>query len=311
MTEKLSVVERAALLNNEEGAQDLNKPAEKGSFERELPQAGIALLRLNSYIEFGKFANKKNPSWKPAVECLLTFELLHPNHMIKPEDKPAFPMTFNLRIPKSVTAGSRFIKLFNAMNWEKNKDGSPRHSNFNTMIANTAWRGNLHARKSDDGKKEYRNLNTPDGAWDIGAPAFEADPINAPGVFKPIPVAELNGTPKLFLWNDHVWDVNADIIQDAWDTLYIEGENDKGKSKNWIQDLISSPDNIEWNDSTTKQVVEGGGTIEVPDEVAADQDAKSVPISSNAITDGIPFTPDEKPAAEEMSDAAALAALGL
>ena len=297
-----AVLERAAELNSAKGAEDLTKPTEGGGFERELPKAGIALLRLNSYIELGK-VQPKNKTWKPSVQCILTFELLHPNHMIEPEGKPAFPMTYTVRVPKSLTKGSRYIKLFNAMNWETNKDGSAKHTNFNTMIGNTAWRGNLHERTSGEGKdkKTYINLNNAEGVWDIGAPSFERDPINEPGVMVNIPVPEMHQTGKLFFWENPAW--NEEIIKAAWDTLYIEGENDDGKSKNWIQDAISSPANLDWNGSLTKQVVEGG-VIDLPTELTgADQDPTDTP-----------FVPDEKPVAktsEVDADAAALAALGL
>lgn len=298
----MNVIEQAAILDQADEAEDLNNPSESGTFERELPKEGIALLRLQSYLEVGKF-QPKNKTWKPSVDCIFTFELLHPNHMIKPEDKPAFPMTYTFHVPKSTTKGSRYIRLFNAMNWERQADGvTPVHKNFNTMIGNTAWRGNLHTVKKD--KKEYRNLSDAEGTWDIGAPIFESDPVNSPGVYTDIPVPEMHQEGRLFFWENPAW--NEAIILAAWESLYIEGEYDDGKSKNWIQDRITSPENLEWADSLTKQVIEAGGVLNTPaelvDEAASQQDpATQAPPEKNEAV--------EKTKAQ--TDADALAILGL
>lgn len=286
-----------SLYDDIEDGEDLNNPS-AGGFTRENPEAGIALLRLQSYIEVG-MVQPSNKTWKPSIDCIFTFELLHPKHMIEPEGKPAFPMTYTMHVPKSNTVGSRYIKLFNAMNHETLKDGSPRHKNFNTMIGRTPFLGTLTERIVGEGKeqKKYINLTDKDGAWKIGVPEYEADPIGKPGVVTLVPVPEMHQPGKVFLWEQDGW--TDEQIKFAWDTLFIEGENDKGKSKNWIQDLISSPKNLDWENSRTRQIVEAG-VLDLPADL---NDAGNNPAGQDP--------QKTTPSTEVDSDAAALAALGL
>ena len=59
------------------------------SFERELPRAGVALLRLKDYIETGRHESNV-AGYKPALKTMLTFELNHPDHMIEIDGKKVY-----------------------------------------------------------------------------------------------------------------------------------------------------------------------------------------------------------------------------
>lgn len=281
----MNILEQSAASTKTE---DLTKSVEGGGFVRELPKEGAALFRLQSYIELGK-KKASNPTWSDAVDCLLTFELLHPKHMVEPEGKPAFPMTYTMHISKAGKATSRYRKLFAAMNWEGT------HTHFDTMVGKTAFLGKLFHRTVGEGKsaKTYVNLNDDQGVWHIGAPRV-VDPMSE--AVTEVPVPEMYQEGKLFLWEEAGW--SDELISAAWNTLFIDGSFEDGRSKNWIQDSIMQA--VDWNDSRTRNIVENG-TLELPealtgdiDEVAADQEA-----------------PEPTPTPKEDAGDAALAALGL
>jgi len=265
-----------------------------GGFVRELPKAGKSLFRLQSYIEMGK-KQPKNATHKPSVDCILTFELLHPKHMITPEDttKAPFPMTYTMHIPKAGTATSRYRKLFAAMNYEGT------HTHFDTMIGGTPFLGELFHVDSKEldaagkPKATYVNLNDAQGTWKIGAPRI-VDPMTEAVTVVPVP--EMYQEGKLFLWEEAGW--SDELISAAWNTLFIDGNRDDGRSKNWIQDGIMQA--VDWNESRTRTIVEGG-TIELPAELLGDIDAIAADQEA----------PKAAALPEGDDDAAALAALGL
>lgn len=225
-------------------------------FTRKPPRAGVALFRLRDYVELGT-RQPKNPTWSKAVECMLTFELLHPDHMIKPDGKDAFPETLTVRLWKSTGAKSRFVKLFNAMNYAKDK------THFVQMVGGS-FLGFIHHNKV--GKDIFVNLNDEAGNWTIGAPS-QTDALS--NVTTQIPVPELHGPMRMFCWENPGW--NEDMIRMGWDSLYIDGVNtETGKSKNWIQETIMQA--LDWEGSMTQRAVEEGG-FELPAGMEVDQAA--------------------------------------
>lgn len=219
------------------------------SFVRELPRAGIALMRLREYIELGRHESK-NPAHKPSQKAILVFELSHPDHLIEVDGKKV-PQSFMVRLNKGGTAKSGYKKLFNLMN--DALGGTCKH--FVQMIGKP-FLGELFHNKSEDGKQTYVNLDK-DGAYSIK----EAAQVDVLANTKtPIPVMELIGTPRCFLWeNESISDAD---IKAMWDSIFIEGtrevvdEKSKEKkevSKNWIQENIMA--NIEWEGSRTQGLV--------------------------------------------------------
>ena len=133
----------------------------KGNFERELPRAGVALMRLRSYVETGVFA-PKNPTHKPQRRAILDFELLHPDHIISGEKQDGTKYSFPGRLSVRVNiAGptSRFGKLLAKMNY----DGTATHM---SQLIGKPFLGTLF--HSTCGK--YVNLDDANGEYQIGAP---------------------------------------------------------------------------------------------------------------------------------------------
>lgn len=220
-------------------AQSEDQSVEKQT-TRELPKEGSALLRLRDYIELGRH-EAKNPQHKPSNKVLLTFELLHPKHMQEFDGKKE-PMTLTVRVNKTATSKGKFLPLFNKMNY----DGKAQHM---VQMIGKPFLGKLYHNKSEDGKQTYVNLDGPDGAWNIGAPE-SLDPVTE--VVTPVPVPEMHGKPKVFLWENK--SMTEEDVKEMWESIYIDGvrTDDSGKetSKNWIQETIMN--NLEWEGSDTQ-----------------------------------------------------------
>ncbi|QDP66068.1 MAG: hypothetical protein Unbinned4336contig1000_33 [Prokaryotic dsDNA virus sp.] len=230
-------------------AEDMTK---NKSFERELPRAGVALLRFRDYIELGRHESK-NPAHKPALKAMLVFELNHPDHMIEIDGKKV-PSIITIRTNKGSTSKSGFKKLFNVMN--KACGGDKQH--FVQMIG-MPFLGEIYHNTVGEGDKKqtYANLDS-EGAWSLRAPV-QVDALTNSQT--EIPVRELDGTPKVFLWESP--GIEDDDIKAMWESIYIEGEREvedaktkekKTISKNWIQETIMK--NLEWEGSTTQALTE-------------------------------------------------------
>lgn len=221
-------------INNIETAQVTNNRTPRAK-----AREGVALLRLRDYLELG-LKQPKNPEYKPAKQVRLTFELLHPDHMItgKKADGTefAFPDTLNVYLNVGGPT-SRFGKLFAKLNY----DGSAVHF---AQLVGKGFMGQIFHNG------DYVNISNADGEWTIGAPEFR-DPMT--NVITQVDVPEMDGTPKVFIY-DHPDMSDADI-QEMWDGIFIEGENQDGKSKNWIQNAIM--ESLDWETSRTKSIVDG------------------------------------------------------
>ena len=217
---------------------------------RELPRAGVALLRLRSYLELGVKA-PKDPTHKPQRSVRLTFELHHPDHMISgtKEDGTtyAFPDTLNVYV-NIAGPTSKFGKLFAKMNYL----GTAVHM---SQLVGMPFLGSIHHNEWQG--KTYVNLNNDANEWTIGAPIHTDVMTNAT---TNIPVPELDGQKQVFLY-DHPELDEADI-REMWDAIYIDGVKQDGSSKNWIQEAIK--ESLTWDTSKTKQAVEGATDIVLP-----------------------------------------------
>jgi hypothetical protein len=239
-------------------AETEDQSVEKAS-ARPLPRAGVALLRLRSYYETGRHA-AKSAQHKAAMKVIMTFELLHPDHMVDTDDGKR-PMMLTVRVNKTASSKGRFLPLFQKMNW----DGKAKHM---VQMLGKPFLGQLTHNKSEDGKTTYVNLDDAQGAWQIGPPQQVDALMNT---VTTIPVPELHGEVSAFLWeNDGISD---EQIQGMWDAIFIEGTrtdgNGKEVSKNWIQQTVK--EGLDWEGSRTQQLVEESVSVDelsVPAEQA-------------------------------------------
>ena len=265
----------SALANSAVESDDLTKSQ---SFVRELPRAGVALFRLRDYIETGRHESP-NPAYKPALKVMMVFELLHPDHLTEIGGEKV-PMTVTVRVNKGTTAKSGYKKLFNVMN--DAAGGGKQH--FVQMIGQPFLGELFHnVVGAGDKAKTYVNIDK-DGAWSLKAPV-QVDAIN--NTSTTIPVPELHGTPRVFLWENK--SLTEAQVTEMWDTLFIDGtRQDKDGvevSKNWIQEVIKG--NLEWVGSITQGVVEADNAdladaLDVPfEEPAKEEPTKAEPAADD------------------------------
>jgi hypothetical protein len=236
---------------------------EGAGFERELPRAGVAFVRLREYIETGKHDPKAGSTFKPAYKTILVFELSHPDHLIEIDGKKV-PQSIFIRLNKGSTNASGYRKLFNVMN--QACGGGMNH--FVQMIGKPFLGEIFHNPDKNDAKKIYANLDN-QGAWSLRAPV-QIDVLN--NTSTPIPIPELDGKTRAFLWeNESVPDAS---VMAMWEEIYIDGTRevkDKDgqmieKSKNWIQELIMA--NNEWEGSKTQGLTQEHVTL---DDIALEE----------------------------------------
>ena len=228
-------------------AQTDDQSVEK-SFERELPKAGVALMRVIGYIEMGRH-QPRNITYKPAITTQLVFELSSPKHLIEMDGKKV-PQKFTLRMNKGATSKSGYKKVFNMMN----KALGGGHTHFFQMFGKPLLGTIYHNDNGKEGaeKKIYANLD------DAGAYSFRSceteDELT--GEMKTIPVMELHNTLQGFCWENESFTDEEYVAM--WDGLFIDGtrtdKDGKEVSKNWIQESIQS--NLEWEGSTLQALTE-------------------------------------------------------
>ena len=259
-------------------ARDVSKEA-KGGFDRKPAREGVALFRLRSYIETGQHTVKKGQGKGKVQQWAdLEFELVHPDHMIGPDDKK-FPDTIRVRdLNVSMNPKASYFKLFKAMNY----DG--QYTSFAQMLGHGFLGRVVHNVVGDN---TYVNMRD-DGNWLIGRPSYTPDPINAPETVVEVPVPELHGDVQLFLWEAP--GIDAPMVQKMWDSIEIIGEKEDGTPyKNWIQEKVRS--NMEWEGSFTQSVV--GGAAIVADAVADDvAKATAAAVTAEVQTMGTNGEPD-------------------
>lgn len=291
-------IDYTAIGNAAAEAEDQTQMKEGGSFERPVPEKGLAFIRLQQYIEIGK-QKSANPKYKDTERVMLRFELLTPKHMIEIEvdnEKKKIPLTIDVSIPKGGKT-SKYGKLFTALNH------SGKYNHFAQMVGQATAIAEIHHNVYKEGTKEektYANLTDAQGAWTIKPPVKE-DPETGEVASYNIP--ELQGSPKVFLWeNKGITD--ADYVT-LWNELFIEGEYEAkdgkpAKSKNWIQDTIAkgltfkesrlfkllqaNPEGIDLD-----ALVETAEAEEAPAPAVEEPEAAQVPVETAAAADVDPL----------------------
>ena len=213
-----------------------------GSFET--PREGIALLRMCSYIEFGLFETEWQGKKKTQRKVMVEFELLHDDHKIKGTDGSFKGYhRISIRLSKSNFEKSNYMKVFNKLNYKGTvhvaKGSTP---NLSVFLGEPYLGQVVH---NVNGDKTYANLSK-DGEYFINPPRMDVfDPNTGmpTGKTKEIDIPMLNTDIRLFLWEEP--SVSNAEYHEMWDSIYIEGEKEDGTSRNWIQNQILSPENLE------------------------------------------------------------------
>lgn len=192
-----------------------------------LPE-GKALARLVGYIEVGPSVTKQAPDKPPVNKFFLQFALWGKakngetyHEVVNGKMVPGKVRTQFIAVKKDLNSKSGAYKLFKRMNPDK----TAKH--FAQLLNHTFIVPIIHNESGEgENKKVYANI-------DLENIMLAVDPVTD----QPYPVPEVEDETlfKLFLWNRPT--------KEDWESLYIEGKNDDGKSKNWIQDkLLESPE---------------------------------------------------------------------
>lgn len=218
-----------------------------GGYERIILPAGDYNMRFVEYIEVGKRTpvyNGKPTGRPPMLNVRIGFVIYGPN------GEEVKYRTFAMAVSNSEKA--KFKILFDRLN----RKGDIKHA---AQKLGQAFRGEVLLEKKGD--KEYNTIN-----WGSlnALPKFDPDT----GEAIEIPALKTEDL-KLFLWNKPT--------KETWDSLFIEGTNDKGESKNFIQEDILKA--VDYVGSPLQSLLEGG--VPTPESLAAPS-ATSAPVETVA-----------------------------
>lgn len=192
--------------------EDMNESVAGGG-SRLLPE-GVTLCRLVEVIELGSHAGEFNGKPKPPAPMLrLGFELYSPGYANE-DGTPYLMRTFDISRSRNEKAGA--FKLFKKLNYK----GTAKH--FGQLIGE-AYLLKIVNKPSKADPAVLRSRIDLEGFL----PPF--DPLSK----QPYPLPALTADNiKMFLWDKP--------SLSEWNKLYIDGQNDKGESKNWLQNEILS-----------------------------------------------------------------------
>jgi len=223
----------------------------------EPPTAGPCRLRLTGVIDLGK-QKANDPKFKDAEKTRLIFEVTGPKHpLLKGSDGAEFP--HRMSITESNPAGGVNVKS-NVYKLMKKMDPGKKYKTLHEQIGD-AFKGTIVHHEKDDGKGGKRivaSLKNESG-YTLAAP-FTEDPETGDQI--PLKVSPVLGDIKFFCW--------ANPSLEQWASIYIDGTDDAGKSKNYIQNTIKSA--LNWEGSPMYNLLKAKGENLVPDQDVAKGD---------------------------------------
>lgn len=221
---------------------------------------GFCLGRLVGYIEMGNHVTEYQGQPKPPAPMFrLVFALFGEGY--EHDGKPGSLMTFE--ISQSTNEKAKAYKLFKKLNYK----GTAK--SFAQLLGEAFLISIKHTvpKTANDKPRAFIDLE----GFLPPIDALSKAPYNVPEA--------PDSMYKLFLWNHPT--------KEMWDSLFIDGTSDEGKSKNFLQDRILSATN--YNGSALEAMIFGGAVPSIPSVPAA------APASPAAASEGDPW--DNAPAA--------------
>lgn len=219
--------------------------AVKGGGDYTPPDAGPGLARLVGYVEKG-IHTRKIPG-KPDQDedgVKLIFELVSPRHAPKVlEDGTKIPHRISIDIGLSLNEKANFFKLFSVMNYK----GTATHCS--QLLGEAYICEVLHKASKSDPNKKYATLKG-DSGFTLRPPRI-SDPLT--GEVKNLDnIPEAVSPLRLFVWN-----APPELLKPMWDSLFIDGEYEPGRTKNVLQEEIKQAKNF--INSPIHQALQTGG----------------------------------------------------
>jgi hypothetical protein len=216
--------------------------AAKGGIEP--PAPGKAQLRFVGYVELGKQVETYQGQVRERGKVQLVFELVnrkkHPP--IETEDG-SFPRRLKIELTESLSERATLFQLRRQM------DPTDSVSHIAQMIGDGFLGKVFHHEFQAQGRDVVAaRLKPKGGAYTIEPAVEEDDEGNVTALELPEALSE----PHLFFWDTPTLE--------QWDSLYIEGEYEKGRSKNVIQQTLRRATN--WEGSPAYLMLEADGRDE-------------------------------------------------
>lgn len=247
-----------------EAAQDMNIAVKGGGGGRLLPE-GYALGRLVQYVELGDHADEYQGKKKdPARVFFLAFALTGQGYQ-EEDGSPYIKRTFTIRT--SANEKAQCYKLFKRLNY----DGTAK--TFAQLLGKAYLVPIKHVPKKDaNGNPTSEKSDRIDLEQII--PPF--DPVSK----QPYPIPEARAEDLLLFLYDRP-------TMAAWNKLHIEGTNDAGKSKNWMQEEILK--STSFAGSALERLLGGGAAIPTLAAPATGVAGAAIPASPAPVT--VPSVP--------------------
>lgn len=219
---------------------DMTESVKGGSGARLLP-AGYAFGRLIEYVELGKHPQEFGGKAKePALEVQVAFALWGQGYQ-NDDGTPYVLRPFPFAVSRNEKA--KAFKLFKALNWQ----GTSTH--FAQLIGSAFLVKIVHEAKSKTDSTIVSRID-----FDGFLPPL--DPVTK----APYPIPEAtDDLYQLFLWDYPT--------KEGWDSLYVDGKWDDGKSKNRVQETIMSA--LDFAGSPLQQLLMSAGISALPIAAAA------------------------------------------
>lgn len=217
-----------------------------GGGSRKVLDKGKYLGRMVEYIEKGSQKNTFEPSKPPRSICRIGFAVF-PFEVAEDgtrsvSEEPVFIRTSDLTISNHEKAGLK--RMYNRLNWRN--DATKSHI---AMFLGEPFFIGVDKRTTKDGKREYNTIDTNDISPAVDP--MSGQPYNVPAVSDDV--------YRAFFWEMPT--------KESWDSLYIEGSTDDGKSKNFIQEEILAA--VDYPGSPLEQLLTGASSVPLPTEQAA------------------------------------------
>lgn len=225
---------------------DMSETSTGGGGRRILPE-GYALGRFVRYMELGKHAQEYNGEKKaPALQVRLGFALWGDGYQSE-DGKPTFLNTFDISISNNEKAKAKIA--FDRMNYKGTAKGF-------AQLLGQAYVVPVVIKKSKAGKErnevDFKNI----------LPPF--DPVSK----QPYPVPEADDELyQLFLWSKPT--------QETWDSIFIEGQFEDGRSKNFLQEQCLKATDFEG--SALQHMLAGSGQAPEPPAPTAEAPKQEAP----------------------------------
>lgn len=299
MTKSNAALKKAQELANKVAKQATDMRVADAGSGYQPPAAGFVRMRLVGYVEVGDQAESYLGAVRIKPKVVLHFELSGKNHEpIKLEDGTVFPRRMKIELTQSNSERANLYKLFQQMNY----DGDASHI---SQLIGKPYVGRIYHHNFTDGKGQKRTiarLKPEGGAYTIAPPFYEDGETGEEREYKVDPMLS---EPLLFFWDF------PDM--DQWDSLFIEGEYEEGRSRNVIQERIRQATN--WEESpmyallsesdreeSEYEPIESKFDLEeesAPAEEEKPKPAKATKVAKKAVKKAAPVVEEEEEEEEE------------